>query len=84
MELAVYIQKHSDAKVARLLDVPVRTVAAWRRLERAPKTLQAQEIIQRSGGVVTWQGIYAPYARYRKRQLERAAARTSNSGRTTP
>lgn len=73
MELAVYIQKHSDPVVAQLFDVPIRTVAAWRRLERAPKTLQALEIIDRSDGVITWQGIYQPYARYHKRRALRAA-----------
>lgn len=68
MELAVYIQKHSDQAVAELLDIPIRTVAAWRRLERAPKTLQAFNIIEKSEGVVTWQGIYQPYARHRMRK----------------
>ncbi len=75
MELAVYIQKHSDPVVAQLFGVPVRTVAAWRRLERAPKTLQALEIINRSDGVITWQGIYQPYAKYHKRLATRAAQR---------
>lgn len=82
MELAVYIQKHSDRVVSQLLGVPERTVASWRRLERAPKTLQAQEIIDRSGGVVTWQGIYQPYARYRRRQLARAAGPASATAAT--
>jgi len=68
MELAVFIQKQTDRVVSDLLGVPIRTVAAWRRLERAPKTLQALEIINKSAGQVTWQGIYQPYAHYRKRK----------------
>ncbi|KEI71235.1 hypothetical protein [Endozoicomonas elysicola] len=71
MELSVYIQKHSDQQVAELLQVPVRTVASWRRLERAPKTLQALNIIQKSAGIVTWEGIYQPYARHRVRRNDR-------------
>ncbi|MGY0216298.1 hypothetical protein ACWJJH_02795 [Endozoicomonadaceae bacterium StTr2] len=67
MELAVFIQKQSDKVVAQLLDVPLRTVASWRRLERAPRPQQALNIISKTEGLVSWQGIYQPYARYQSR-----------------
>ncbi|WP_211826827.1 hypothetical protein [Kistimonas asteriae] len=68
MELAVFIQKLSDEVAAELFDVPRRTIAAWRRMERAPGPLQSLEIIEKSGGEISWEGIYRPYARYRLRQ----------------
>lgn len=67
MELAVYITKNTDAKVAELLSVPIRTVRSWRRLERSPNPMQSLRIVEKTEGVVDWEGIYRPYARYRAR-----------------
>ncbi len=47
MELCVYIHKNTDQAVSDLLDVPVRTVSSWRRLERAPTTSMAFRIIEK-------------------------------------
>ncbi len=74
MELAVFIQKQSDSVVADMLDVPERTVASWRRLERAPRPRQAMDIVSKTDGEVSWQGIYQPYARYQSRLAARQQA----------
>ena len=68
MELAVYIQKYSDEVAAELFGVTRRTIAAWRRMERAPRPVQSMNIIEQTGGEISWEGIYQPYARYRQRQ----------------
>ncbi|MET4696711.1 hypothetical protein [Endozoicomonas lisbonensis] len=73
MELAVYIQKYSDEAAAELFGVTKRTIAAWRRMERAPRPVQSMHIIKQTQGKVSWEGIYKPYARYRERQSRKAS-----------
>lgn len=68
MELAVYIQKNTDEFAADLFGVTRRTIAAWRRMERAPGPVQSMRIIEQTDGEISWEGIYKPYARYRMRQ----------------
>ena len=67
MELCVYICKRTDKKVAELLGVPIRTVQSWRRLQRSPNPVQSLKIVEKTKGVVDWEGIYRPYALYRAR-----------------
>ena len=48
---------------AELLNEKRRTVDSWRRFENPPVFRSALNIVQRSGGLVDFNGIYAPYAR---------------------
>ena len=70
MELAVYIQIKTDDIAAQLFGVKKRTVGSWRRMERVPTPLQSLRIIEKTKGTVDWQGIYLPYAKYRKRKKD--------------
>ena len=72
MELAIFIQRTSDAHAAQLFQVSERTASSWRRLERAPSPMQSQKIIELTEGRVTWEGIYMPYVKYRRRRDKRA------------
>lgn len=67
MELAVFIQKHTDEVAAQLFGVKKRTVSSWRRLERAPAPSQSLKIIEKTEGKIDWEGIYRPYAKYHQR-----------------
>ena len=75
MELAIFIKKMSDAHAAQLFNVSERTASSWRRLERAPSPMQSQNIIDLTEGRVTWEGIYRPYVKYRRKQAQRLAAK---------
>jgi DNA-binding transcriptional regulator YdaS (Cro superfamily) len=68
MELAVYIHCVGDQAAAQLFGVTLRAASSWRRMERAPSPQQALKIVELSEGKVDWKGIYAPYARHRRRQ----------------
>jgi hypothetical protein len=74
MELAVYIHCVGDEAAARLFGVAIRTASSWRRMERAPSPQQALNIVELSEGKVDWKGIYAPYARHRRRSSARRAS----------
>jgi hypothetical protein len=56
--LAEFIRKHGDAHCATLFGVKERTVASWRRGENFPRTAKAPQIVERTGGAVTIEGIY--------------------------
>ena len=56
MTLPEYIKSIGDAKAARLFGVKVRTVGAWRRLERRPRKEHAAVIVKKSP--VTYADIY--------------------------
>ena len=75
MELAIFIKKMSDSHAAQLFNVSERTASSWRRLERAPSPMQSQKIIDLTQGQVTWEGIYKPYVKYRRRQAQRLAVK---------
>ena len=76
MELAVFIQKHSDEVAAELFGVKKRTVSSWRRLERVPAPRQSLNIIEKSEGAIDWEGIYRPYAKYHQRLSKSAHSTT--------
>lgn len=59
MDLPAYIEQLGDEEAAKRFNVPIRTVASWRRGERKPRPKQAEKIISDSGGKVTFEGIYA-------------------------
>jgi hypothetical protein len=67
MELAAFIQKHSDEVAAQMFGVKKRTASSWRRFERAPTPSQSLKIIEISDGVVDWEGIYHPYAKHHQK-----------------
>lgn len=48
---------------AELLNEKRRTVDSWRRFENPPVFRSALNIVQRSQGLVDFNGIYGPYAR---------------------
>jgi hypothetical protein len=58
--------------VATLLEEEPRTVSSWYRKERRPSFNAGMNILSKSGGVVDWNGIYAPFA------LEVMKARVKN------
>jgi hypothetical protein len=60
MTLKEFIEEIGDGRASELLDVPVRTVAAWRRGERLPRPAQAAKIVRAARGKVDYSGIYAP------------------------
>lgn len=60
MTLKEFLKEMGDEAASDLLDVPPRTVAAWRRGERLPRPIQAARIVLASKGVVDYAGIYAP------------------------
>lgn len=60
MNLRDFLKEIGDSGAADLLDVPQRTVAAWRRGERIPRPNQAARIVRLTRGRVDYAGIYAP------------------------
>ena len=62
MTLKDFLKEVGDTAAAELLDVPQRTVAAWRRGERIPRPCQAERIVRATKGRVDYAGIYAPAA----------------------
>lgn len=68
MELKAWIDSKAKGKagvreVAGLLGENPRTVYAWYRGERSPCFASARNIVQASGGVVDYNGIFEPFAR---------------------
>ena len=59
MDLPTYIKTHGDAYCAALFDVKERTVASWRRRENYPRAVKAQEIVAKTAGVVSHDGIFS-------------------------
>lgn len=58
--LPEFIAEIGDPAAADLFSVPVRTIASWRRRERTPRPAQAQQIVERTQGRVTFEGIFGP------------------------
>lgn len=56
--LPEFIRKHGDAHCAGLFRVKERTVASWRRGENYPRAAKSREIVERTGGKVSMEGIY--------------------------
>ena len=60
--LPQYIASLGDVVFAQRYCVKERTAASWRRRERYPRPEQAHELIERSGGELTMDIIYAKEA----------------------
>lgn len=58
MTLPDFIAEVGDQKAAELFRAPVRTVQSWRRGERRPRPDMARVIVSKTGGVVSFAGIY--------------------------
>lgn len=70
MTLQDFINKHGTAAAADKLGFKPRTISAWRWGQRIPSRESALAIVERSGGEITLEEIYAPM---RDRQANKAA-----------
>lgn len=61
MTLQAWIEQIGVERAAELLGVTTNTVYQWLRFEIAPKPVRAYEMIEKTHGVLTWEGIYHPY-----------------------
>ena len=59
MDLSTYIEKHGIEHCADRWGVSVRAVRAYRYGERRPRFDQARKIVERSGGDLSFETIYA-------------------------
>jgi DNA-binding transcriptional regulator YdaS (Cro superfamily) len=59
MNLATYIKAIGEDAAANLFGVSVYTVRSWRQFSRYPRPEKAREIVQRTGGKVSYEAIYA-------------------------
>lgn len=56
--LPQFIADIGDAQAAALFDVKERTAMAWRLRERYPRPEKANEIVEKTEGEVSFEGIY--------------------------
>lgn len=61
MEFHQYIAQLGVDKAAEVFGVTTVTSRAWRDRESIPAPAKANEIIQKTHGLVTWASIYQPY-----------------------
>lgn len=61
LNLAQYIALVGKPVIARYMDVSVTAVESWMKFDCAPSTLNAWKLIERAGGVLTWESVYQPY-----------------------
>jgi len=62
LTLQAYIREHGVNKAAKLLGQPVKAVINWRNLDRCPRPETAFKIVAATKGVVSYEGIYMPFA----------------------
>ena len=62
LTLQAYIREHGVHKAAELLGQPVKAVWDWRNLDRCPRPETAFKIVAATKGVVSYEGIYIPFA----------------------
>lgn len=70
MHLNQYITQMGVDKIAELFGVTSVTVRAWRDLESIPSPAKANEIVQKTHGLVSWSTIYQPYFDSQKDKVE--------------
>ena len=59
VELWKYIEEfHNDEAAAKQLNISVRTAQCYRLKTRWPKPSDVPRIIERTGGMVDWEGVY--------------------------
>jgi hypothetical protein len=54
-----YIKALGDQQFSARYGVKLRTAASWRRRERYPRPKQARALVERSGGELSLNAIYA-------------------------
>ena len=62
MTLQKYINQIGVKKACELFLVARSTVDQWRQLSSVPKPEKSLMIVKKTHGLVTWEGIYKPYA----------------------
>lgn len=60
MNLPDYIKTIGEQAAANLFGVSVWAVRSWRQRARYPRAEKAREIVEKTGGKVTYEAIYAP------------------------
>lgn len=60
MDLPTYIRTIGEQAAANLFGVSVFTIRSWRQRARYPRSDKAREIVEKTGGKVTYEAIYAP------------------------
>lgn len=59
MNLPTYIETIGEQAAANLFGVSIWTVRSWRHRTRYPRADKAREIVEKTGGKVTFEAIYA-------------------------
>lgn len=59
MTLSKFIESIGDDKAAELFGVSRRTAASWRQGTRSPRSKKAKQIVEKTGGKVSLEGIYS-------------------------
>lgn len=63
--LTDYLNNVGHAAVARMLKTPRQQITQWANLQTSPTPQKALILIRLSGGMLTWQSIYEPFAKAR-------------------
>lgn len=63
MDLIEWIDQIGPTKISKMLGVSREAINQWKRCETSPKTMIAYEIIQKTHGMLDWDGIYMPFVR---------------------
>lgn len=61
MNFHEYVRQMGVDKIASLYSVTTVTARSWRDLKSAPTPEKANEIIEKSHGLISWESVYAPY-----------------------
>jgi len=68
MKLETFIAKQGgDTAVAKKLKLNYETVRKWRILHSSPRPWHAYKLIKLSEGLLTWEDVYLPFAKKRKK-----------------
>lgn len=59
--LQKYIEHIGVNELARQLNVEGTTVSHWKNFRSAPRPHMAFALIQKTGGLLTWEGIFQPF-----------------------
>lgn len=65
MNLIEWLEAMGNKKVMALLGVSIETIYQWKRGDTSPKVMTAHKIVSSTGGIVTWESVYAPYVEKR-------------------
>ena len=59
MDLPTYIKTIGEQAAANLFGVSIWAVRSWRQRARYPRPEKAREIVEKTGGKVTYEAIYS-------------------------